>query len=228
MLPTDPVPADPRPEISLAAEQERVKQAMKALGRLVERITPWLVDFGSWIFGGLIAFTLLVMASLFTIGPVDPATMVATTTFALALPLDVAGLFLLRLRQDLAHIGYEEEVAQAFQEVGFTTGPQVPTLKSLEVQRKGGTRVTLLTSLGILALSAILTVTGLIATLWHMAWWIGVAFITMVLICLGIVIVVFVASQPPDSAEEKERKRHYRQEILRQAKEAKAQSKKKK
>jgi MFS family permease len=138
--------------------------------------------------------------------------------FALALPLNVAGLFLLRLVQDLARIGYEKEVTEAFQEVGFTAGVQVPTPESLEAQRKRRTRIVLYSSLGILALSAILTLTGLTSTLWHMAWWEGVAFLAMVIISLGIVIVVIVASQPPESAEEKEQKRRYREEIIRKTK----------
>jgi hypothetical protein len=215
---TDPAPTDPQQEISLAVEQERIKQSMKAVDRLVERIAPTLVDFGTWIFGGLIAFTLLIMASLLTIGPVDPAIMVATTTFALALPLNIAGLFLLRLVQDLAQMGFEEEVTQAFQEVGLTEGGRVPTPQILEAQRKRRTAVFLRFSVGILALSAILTLAGMIATLWHMAWWIGVAFFAMIVISLGIVIIAFGTSLAPDSSEEKLQKRRYREEILRQAK----------
>lgn len=225
MSQTDPTPADTRQEVSLAAELERTTLSINAIGRLVESITPWLAEFGSWVFGGLIAFTLLVMASLFTIGPVDSSIMIATTTFALTLPLDVSGLFLLRLIQDLTHIGYEEEVAKAFQEVGFTTGPQVITPKTLEAISKRRATVSLRTSLGLLALSGLLTLTGMTATLWHMAWWMGIAFIAMVLISLGIIVVVMVVSQPPESAEEKEQNRRYRQEILRQAK---AQTRKKK
>ena len=223
MSQTDPAPADPHQEISLAAQEEQNKQIMKAFGKLVARITPWLVEVGGWIFGGLIAFTLLVMASLLTIGPVDPAIMVATTAFALALPLNVTGLFLLRLVEDLKHIGFEEELAQAFQEVDFTVGEQVVSAKALESWRKRRTGIVLGSSLGILALSLVLTLTGMTAALWHMAWWIGVVFFAMVIISQVIVIVAIVTSQPPDSKEEKEQKRRYREEITRQAK---AQSKK--
>src|SRR3974390_666358 len=113
MSQTDPAPADPQQEISLAASQEQNKQIMKALGKLVERITPWLLEFGSWLFGGLIAFTLLVLASLFTIGPVDPTITVSTAAFAFALPLNVTGLFLLRLVKDLKQVGFEDEFEQA-------------------------------------------------------------------------------------------------------------------
>lgn len=231
MSQTDPAPADPHQEISLTAPEEVYNQSSEriwqatpgevwnAFGKLVERITPWLVEFGSWLFGGLIAFTLLVMASLITVGPVDPAIMVATIAFALALPLNLTGLFLLRLVQDLKHVGFEEEAVQAFQEVGFTVGEQVASPTALEALRKRRTRIVLGACLGILVLSVVLTLTGMIAALWHMAWWIGVAFFAMVLICLGIVILALVASQPPDSTEEREQRRRYREEMIRQAKE---------
>src|SRR6266516_3494719 len=227
MSQTDPAPADPHQEISGADPQEQDKQSRKpiwqanpgevwkAFGNLFERITPWLFEFGSWIFGGLIAFTLFVMAALITVGPVDPAIMVATAAFALALPLNVAGLVLLRLLQDLMHIGFEEELAQAFQEVGFTVAS--PT--ALEALRNRRTGVALSSSLVILALSVLLTLTAMTATMWHMAWWIGVGFFAMAIISQVIVIVAIAASQPPDSPEEKEQKRRYREEMTRQAKE---------
>jgi hypothetical protein len=218
MSQTDPAPADPHQEISRAAPQEQNKQNMKAFGKFVERITPWLFEVGSWSFGGLIAFTLLVVASLLTVGPVDPAIMVAMTAFALALPLDVAGLILLRLVQDLKRVGFEEEVVQVFQDVGFTVGEQIASPKALESLRKRRTRIVLGDSLGILALSILLTLTGMTAALWHMAWWIGVVFLAMVLISLAMVIVAVFTIQPPDSQEEKEYKRRYREEMTRQAK----------
>jgi hypothetical protein len=210
---TNPAPADPHQEISRAAPDESYKQTMKAFGKLVERITPWLFEFGSWIFGGLIAFNLIVIAALITVGPVDPAIMVSTTAFALALPLDVAGFFLLRLVPDMKRVGIEEEAAQAFQDVGFTVGEQVVSPKALEALQKRRTRIVLRYSYGILALSAILTLTGMTAVLWHMAWWIGVAFIVMVMISLVIVIVAIVTSQPPNSAEEQEQQRRSREEM---------------
>src|SRR5947209_5519003 len=129
MSQTDPAPADPHQGNLLAAAEEQNKQIRKAVEKLFESFTPWIVEFGSWIFGGLIAFTLLVMASLLTVGPVDPAIKIATAAFALALPLNVTGLFLLRLVQDLKQVGFEEEVAQAFQEISFPGGAQVASPK---------------------------------------------------------------------------------------------------
>jgi hypothetical protein len=63
---------------------------MKAVSKVLENIMPWLLDVGSWIFGGLIAFNLLVMASLITVGPVDRSIKISTAGFALALPLIAA------------------------------------------------------------------------------------------------------------------------------------------
>ena len=125
---------------------------------------------------------------------------------------------MLRLIQDLKHVGFEEELAQAFQEVGFTFGEQIPSPTALERLRQRRTGVVLTYSLGILALSVLLTLTGMISTLWHMAWWIGVSFFAMVMLSQVILMVAPVTSQPPDSAEEKEQKRRYREEITRQAK----------
>jgi hypothetical protein len=221
MSQTDPAPGDPHKEISLAAAEEQNKQIMKAFEKLVERITPWLSEFGSWIFGGLIAFTLLVMASLFTIGPGELTITVSTAAFAFALPLNVTGLFLLRLGKDLKQVGFEEEFTQAFQDVDFTVGEQVAFPTTLESLRKRRTGFFLAYSLGLLALSVLLTLTGMIAVLWYMAWWIGVMFFVMVIISLVGVIAALVTSQPPESPEEKERRRRYREELTRQAKERK-------
>jgi hypothetical protein len=217
MSQTDPAPVNPHTAISPAAAEAQNKQIMNAFGKLLESIAPWLLEFGSWIFGGLIAFILLVIASVFTIGPVDPAVTVSTAAFAIALPLNITGLFLLRVFQDLKNVKFEEEAAQAFHDVGFTIGEQLASPKTLESLRKRRTTIFLSWSLGILVLSSLLTLTGMIAVLWHMAWWIGVVFIAMVIICPVIVIIAFATSQPPDSPEEKEQKRRYMEEMTRQA-----------
>ena len=59
MSPTDPAPADSQLERPAAAPDELYR---KAFGELAETFTPWFFEFGSWIFGGLIAFTLLILA----------------------------------------------------------------------------------------------------------------------------------------------------------------------
>jgi hypothetical protein len=184
-----------------------------------------LFEVGSWIFGGLIAFTLLVLASLLTVGPVDLAVKLSTVAFAVSLPLTVTGLILLRLGRDLKPVHFEG-VTQVFQEAGLTPGEQqIPSVASLEALRERGTRIVLSTTLGMLGLSSILMVVGMTAALWHMSWWIGVAFLATVLISLAIVQVALATSQPPVSAEERTKRRRYRQELTRQAKERSRQQK---
>ena len=213
----DPAPTDPHQEPSSVVPSEQLEQIRNAFDTLVEDITSWLIELGNWLFGGLIAFNLLIVAALLTVGPVDPAILVSTVAFALALPTEVAGFVLLRLDQDLKHVGFEEEVAQAFKEVDFPGKEQVISPTRVEARRKRRTRVVLYYCLGILLLSVVLTMTGITAALWHMAWWIGVAFLAMALISSVVVFIALAASQPAASTEEKERKRRSREEIIKQA-----------
>lgn len=219
MSQTDPAPADPRGQNAPGALDEQSQQSLKALEQLGERFTPWLIEVGTWIFGGLIAFNLLVMGSLLTVGPVDLAIVVSTAAFALALPLNVTGLVLLRLVQDLKQVRFEDEVARAFQQAGVTLGEeQIPSAEALETMRTTRPRVVLSTSSGILTLSVVLTVTGMTAALWHMAWWIGIAFFAMVLIGLVIVTIAFGASPRRRSPAEKAQRRRRRAVIIAQTK----------
>lgn len=230
MTQAEPVPpiqsTAPHQKVSLAAAEAQYHQSMKAYSRLLDKGTPWLFEVGSWIFGGLIAFTLLILSALITVGPVDLYIKSATAALALALPLDVTGLVLLRLVQDLKPVKFEEGVSQTFQEVGLTPdGMQIPSLTSLQALRIRGTRVALRFALAILAFSIVLTLAGITVALWHMAWWIGLAFLAMVVVNLVIVIVAMVASQPPVTPQERARRKAYRDELLRQAKEQKEQIK---
>lgn len=218
MSQTDSVQGDPHQEILPATSEEQFQQTRKAFEKFVGQITPWLIEVGSWIFGGLIGFNLLVLAPLFTIGPVDSAVIVATAGFALALPLNVTGLVLLRLVQDLRHVRFEDELAKAFQEAGFTDGVPVPTPTALEALRERRTGIVLSSSLVLVTLSGLLTLAGMMATLWHVAWWIGVSFGAMVVLSLFIIIRA-ITSQPPDWPEVMKQERRDREEIVRQAKE---------
>jgi hypothetical protein len=184
-----------------------------------------LFEVGSWIFGGLIAFTLLVLASLLTVGPVDLAVKLSTVAFAVSLPLTVTGLVLVRLVRDLKPVHFEG-VAQVFQEAGLTPGEQqIPSVASLEALRERGTRIVLSTTLSMLGLSSILTIGGMTAALWHMSWWIGTAFLATVLLSLVIIQLALATSQPPVTAEEKTKRRRYRADLRRQAKERSRQEK---
>lgn len=182
---------------------------MQAVGNLIERSTPWLFEFGSWIFGGLIAFILLVIPALVTVGPAHTAILIAITAFACALPLNVAGIFLLRLVQDLKNAGLGEHALQAFQDAGFPIEAYFPQDKeALQRRRKD---IALRYAVCILVLGTLLTLGGIAAVFWYMAWWVGVVFLAMVLFSLLLVILVIAHSLPPASEEEKEHKRRYQE-----------------
>jgi MFS family permease len=162
--------------------------------------------------------------SFLAIGPVDAAIMVAITAFALVLPLDVTGLFLLRLARDLEHVGveseferYEHDVRHALQSAGPTLGEPVAGPTTLEAVHNRRTAFALMYSFGILGLSSVLTLVGMSAALWHMAWWVAAAFAVMVLVSLVIVSIAVATAQPPDSPAERERMRRYGKELARRA-----------
>jgi MFS family permease len=215
----DPALTDSLQQGAHAAATGPDDQGIQVYNSLLERIAPWLFDVGSWIFGGLIAFTVVIICALLPVRPVDIPVDVAIAVFALALPLNVTGLVLLRIVRDLKPVGFEQGLVSMFQEAGSTLGEQqIPSLATLEAVRKRGTRNVLYTALGILTLSAVLTVAGMVAALWHVAWWIGVAFGVMVFICLSIVQLVMVTAQPRLTAEEKAERRRQRTEAIKQAK----------
>ncbi len=192
--------------------EEQSRQSMQAVDNLIERISAWLFAFGSWIFGGLIAFNLLVTASLFTIGPIHPAILVSLTAFACALPLDVAGLFLLRLIQEMKDVNIDEQTLHAFQDTGFPIEAYFPPSQERTSLYKRRTHVALGYSTGILAFSVVLTLTGMVAVLWYMAWWVGVVFLAIAMLSPVLVIAVIVHSLPPESEAEQELKRRFREQ----------------
>jgi hypothetical protein len=222
----EPALTDRHHESAQAAAMVPNDQGVQAYNSLLERITPWLFEVGSWIFGGLIAFSVFIICALLPVRPVDLPVEIATVVFALALPMNVTGLVLLRIVRDVKPVGFEQGLVRAFQEAGLTPGEQqIPSLTTLAAVRKRGTRNVLYAALGILTLSAVLTAVGMVAALWHVAWWIGVAFGIMVFICQIIVQIVMVTSQPRLSAEEKAERRRQRTEAIKQAKEQASQAK---
>ena len=165
---------------------------MAGVGRLVEAITPWLLELGNWIFGGLIAFSLLILSALLTVGPVDVAIKVSTVAFAIALPLDVTGFVLLRLFADMAKVSLTELGTHAFVEAGFQVEPQ----GSYKITEGRLRSVALRYSYGVLVLSATVTLVGVSAAFWHMAWWISVVFVVMVIASQTVIVEAISALGP--------------------------------
>jgi hypothetical protein len=171
---------------SLAADAvEQSRASIKGLGGLVERIGPWLFDVGNWIFGGLTAFALVAISALLTVGPVDRAVLISSTAFACALPLNVSAIFLLRLIKDITEIRVDEIALKSFQDVGFPNiEAHFPPTADRQLRYKKMSKIALVYAFGAASSGAGLTLVGLISALWHMAWWIGVALLAMVILCL--------------------------------------------
>ena len=217
--PTDPTQAAPNQEPTPLAAANQLGQFQTkeewdkffsllrdASRRQAEKIAPWLNEFGSWIFGGLIAFSILIIQGLILLGgpAADGAVLVSSVAFAAALPLDVAGLMMLRLNTDMKQYSFEEEMISSFQEAGFPMqGEDVSTAALGERQQQRSTTV-LYISLIILVVSGLLTSVGMTAGLWHIAWWIGVVFIVMTLISANIVIFSMIRRDSRQAAATKE------------------------
>jgi len=177
---------------------ERARQSLDAISGLVDRTAPWLAEIGSWVFGGLVAVNLVVISALLTVGPVDRAVRTAVALLACALPLNVVGLVVLRLSKDLTDLGVDDLALKAFKENGF---PDIDAYfpagsdRAALLKRRAG--VALRYSLAIAALSAAVTLAGLVASLWHMAWWIGTILLAMTVLSVGLMLVVFAHAQQP-------------------------------
>jgi hypothetical protein len=182
------------------------------LSYLLERTTPWLVDVGSWIFGGLMAINLVVISALITVGPVDAAIRMSTAGLAGALPLNVTGIVLLKLIKDVKDLRLDDLTLQSFQEAGF---PDIDAYFPLPQQRAfhqaKRTRVALVYASGIAVLNIALTVTGVAAALWHMGRWIAFVLLSTVALSVFLVAMVFAQSLPPESDAEKALKARYRE-----------------
>ncbi|HVU13300.1 MAG TPA: hypothetical protein VHD90_18610 [Phototrophicaceae bacterium] len=199
--------------------EERIKQRQVVSGIVLEQLKPWLFEFGSWIFGGLLAFNLILIGPLLTLGPIHPALLIAIAMLACALPLDVLGLFLLRLINDINGVAIEEVMKQAFIDANVPDAEDFFSKTDDQAARsKRRTDAGLRYAPQIAAVSIALTVIGLIAALWYVAWWIGVLFIVMVIVCVVLAINVFNKMMPPYTEEERKQRQQQREQIIQQSK----------
>jgi MFS family permease len=190
------------------------EQGMNGLANLVEKISPALFEVGSWLLGGLIALNLVVLGALITVGAIGPSILISATALACALPLNVAGIFLLRLIKDAKEIGIDDLALQAFREADFPNiDAYFPAARDREVHSRRRSNAALLYSFGIIALSFTLTVIGLVAALWHLAWWLGVTMLAMVILSAVLVMVILAHALPPETKAEKELKKLYQRQV---------------
>jgi len=204
----DDLPADARQRLPTDEIAQQSKSALKGLGGFVEEITPWLFAVGNWICGGLTAFGLVAISALLTVGPVDKAVLISITAFACALPLNVSAIFLLRMVRDAKELRVDEVALRAFQDAGFpNVESHFPASLEREFRYKKISKVALAYSLGAAILGVALTLLGLISALWHMAWWIGVAMLAMVILCLCASLSIFVIGHSTMHESDRHRQR---------------------
>lgn len=193
--------------------EEQVKQRAAVFSTLVEQFKPWLFEFGNWIFGGLIAFCLIIIGSILTVGPINGAVVISIAIFACALPLNVTGLFLLKLIRDMNDVSIDDVLRQAFLDAKIPNiEAYLPAAGQKEELYKKRTNIGLRYLIMLATLSTFLTVFGMVAALWYMAWWVGVLFFVMVIVSLVLVFNVFSRWMPPESEAERELKQRYREQ----------------
>lgn len=172
-------------------------QVTQALTRTLQAAAPWLLDLGTWIFGALIAFAVLMLGALLTVGPVDRAMLISTAAFAVGLPPEVGAFLLLRLVRDLEENKIEQIATRSFEEAGVDN---VDDFLPVEANRTEGTLArrmvrVLGASYALLGVSVGSAVVGISALLWHMGWWIAVAFLSVLVVMQFVVFRVIL--QPP-------------------------------
>jgi hypothetical protein len=169
---------------------------------LVTRTTDWLTEVGAWIFGGLLALNLVLIASLLDVGPADTAILISICALGCAFSVNVVGICLNRMVKDIKYVELAERLP-ILQELRDADSSEIEALypppeERVPVQQRRST-MALWSSLGLAALSGILTTIGLVAALWHMAWWVGVAGLVTAVLSGTLIGVVFVSTKPPVS-----------------------------
>ena len=178
-----------RPNQDASQWEAQYRGAEEGQRMSVARLEPWLVDVGSWVFGGLLVFTAAFTAALTTVDRFDGAILVSMTAFGCALPLEVAGICLARLVKDVKAVGMIDELTlQSARDAGYLDieayAPPANERESLRARRSA---TALRFSLVIAAVCVALTSIGLVAALWYVAWWIGVTGLAMVVLSTALI-----------------------------------------
>ena len=169
---------------------------------LVARTNEWLTEVGAWIFGGLLALNLVLIASLLDVGPADTAILISICALGCAFSVNVVGIVLNRLVKDIKYVQLAERLT-ILQELGEAESSEIEALypppeERVPIEQRRST-MALWSSLGLAALSGVLTTIGLVAALWHMAWWVGVAGLVTAVLSATLIGVVFVSTKAPVS-----------------------------
>jgi hypothetical protein len=144
-------------------------------------ILKWLYDVGGWIFTGLIAVALMIVLNLITTGTTDRVLLVAGLVLAVALPLNLAGLWIVRYIQNL-----DQALAEATPPLAQPVAADEATANTASTEIFSAKKRSFMndTITIILALSVLLTLLGLSLALWHISWAVTIVFLVAILACL--------------------------------------------
>lgn len=103
-----PEPASP-PTVPAFSNPSRGQRPglMSAMEKSQQIAARWLYELGGWIFGALIAASLMVLQDLIPLGATDRVTVIAALACALAIPFHIAGLVIVRYVRDLLQAASE-------------------------------------------------------------------------------------------------------------------------
>lgn len=144
-------------------------------------ILKWLYEVGGWIFTGLIAVALMIVLNLITVGIADRVLLVAGLVLAAALPLNLAGLWIVRYIQNLDQALAEAKPPVARQPIEDESTVMVASAQIFSAKKRKFTNdiITI-----ILALSVLLTLLGLSLALWHISGAVAIVFLLAILVGL--------------------------------------------
>jgi len=146
--------------------------------------------------------------------------LIAICALGCALPVNVAGIILNRLVKDIRDVETGEMVT-ALQSLGEADSSEIEALypppEEQESLRRRRSSRALWWSLGFAALSSTLTAVGLMAALWHVAWWVGAGALATALVSATLVIVVYLSTKPAESERSRALVQRYTEHRLQEA-----------
>lgn len=162
-------PIQPRPAPARARPGWQTNVA-KWTDQSQKTTVKWLHDMGNWLFGALTATSLILLLGLILTGSGGPAALVAGLAVAIALPFNLAGLWLVRFFKDLQLTAGEALLKQP----DASTVTVTPTKKGIVDS----------TATIALIVGGLFTLISVISALWRISWAVPIVFLLSVILAL--------------------------------------------
>jgi hypothetical protein len=190
-MPSEPASPPTVPAFSNPSRLERRSGLMYAMEKSQQIAARWLYELGGWIFGALIAAALMVLQDLIPLGSSDRITVFAALACALAIPLHIAGLVIVRYVRDLQQAAREIAMAQNLTE---GRGLLSDTTLSLQIFSPAKRRAMDMAVSTALFLGALFTLIGVATALWRISWVVTLLF--FIASMLGLLLIVRAVRTP--------------------------------